>query len=139
MPYLASYTSIVATVVYRDPSDLIIPSENLPILHHVAGEKLSATQPNMGVTTYYYPSTTSHLFATSFQPQFSYTNEAVSHTRNLTFLKKIMGAPYFDLEAIWDEHTYYEFADRSVEHTMNTMVAEPYVNHIPTVREYLLF
>ena len=37
------------------------------------------------------------------------------------------------MEAIWDEHTYYEFADRSVEHTMSTMVQEPYVNHVPTV------
>jgi hypothetical protein len=45
-----------------------------------------------------------------------------------------MDGPYFDLEAIWDEHCYYEFTDRSVEHTMSTMVAEPYVNHVPTVR-----
>jgi carboxymethylenebutenolidase len=37
------------------------------------------------------------------------------------------------LEEIWEEHTYYEFADRSVEHTMSTMVQEPYVNHVPTV------
>ena len=44
-----------------------------------------------------------------------------------------MGGPYFDLEAIWDEHTRYEFADRSVEETMATMVDEPYVNHIPTL------
>jgi carboxymethylenebutenolidase len=44
-----------------------------------------------------------------------------------------MGGPYFDLEEIWEEHTYYEFADRSVEHTMSTMVQEPYVNHVPTV------
>lgn len=44
-----------------------------------------------------------------------------------------MGGPYFDLEVIWDEHTYYEFDDRSVECTMATMVQEPYVNHIPTV------
>ena len=44
-----------------------------------------------------------------------------------------MDGPYFDLETIWEEHTYYEFADRSVEHTMATMVQEPYVNHVPTV------
>jgi hypothetical protein len=44
-----------------------------------------------------------------------------------------MGGPYFDLEAIWDEHTRYEFADRSVEETMATMVDEPYVNHVPTL------
>lgn len=48
-----------------------------------------------------------------------------------------MNGPYFDLEAIWDEHTYYEFADRSVEHTMSTMVDQPYVNHVPTVSNYV--
>lgn len=57
----------------------------------------------------------------------------MSHSRNLSFLKKHIGGPYFDLEAIWEEHTKYEFADRSVARTMGTMVQEPYVNHIPTV------
>lgn len=59
--------------------------------------------------------------------------ESVSHTRNLTFLKPRMNGPYFDLEAIWDEHTYWEFENRSVPQTMATMVQEPYVNHVPTV------
>lgn len=44
-----------------------------------------------------------------------------------------MAGPYFDLEAIWEEHTYLEFEVRDVEATMATMVQEPYVNHIPTV------
>lgn len=34
---------------------------------------------------------------------------------------------------IWDEHTSYEFENRSVKHTMSTMVQEPYVNHITTI------
>jgi hypothetical protein len=72
-------------------------------------------------------------FALPFQPSFNGSAEAVSHTRSLKFLKGLMDGPYFDLETIWDEHTYYEFADRSVEHTMSTMVQEPYVNHVPTV------
>lgn len=75
----------------------------------------------------------SHLFATPFHNEFHYITESVSHTRNLQFLKPRTDGPYFDLETIWDEHTYYEFADRSVEHTMSTMVQEPYVNHVPTV------
>lgn len=49
-----------------------------------------------------------------------------------------MNGPYFDLEQIWDEHTYFEFENRSVEWTMSTMVQEPYVNHIPTVSTTLL-
>lgn len=44
-----------------------------------------------------------------------------------------MGGPYFDLEAIWEEHTLFEFGERAVEKTMSTMVQEPYVNHIPTM------
>lgn len=82
---------------------------------------------------YYYPNVTSSKFATPFQDSFHYNTEAISHTRNLTLFKKEMDGPYFDLETIWEEHTYYEFADRSVEHTMSTMVQEPYVNHVPTV------
>lgn len=59
----------------------------------------------------------------------------VAHTRSLTFIKKHLNGPYFDLEKIWEEHTYFEFADRSVEKTMATMVQEPYVNHVPTVSQ----
>ena len=61
---------------------------------------------------------------------------SVAHTRSLGFLKNHLGGPYFDLEAIWDEHTLYEFGERNVEKTMATMVAEPYVNHVPTVRSF---
>lgn len=49
-------------------------------------------------------------------------------------LKKYIRGADFDLEAIWEEHTYFEFADRSAAKTMGTMVQEPYVNHVPTVR-----
>ena len=58
---------------------------------------------------------------------------SVAHTRSLGFLKQHLGGPIFDLEAIWDEHTLFEFGERNVEKTMSTMVDEPYVNHVPTV------
>ncbi|KAF5393980.1 hypothetical protein D9757_000337 [Collybiopsis confluens] len=58
---------------------------------------------------------------------------ALAHSRALVFLRKILGGPIFDLEAIWEEHTYFEFNLRSVAKTMGTMVAEPYVNHVPTM------
>jgi carboxymethylenebutenolidase len=38
-----------------------------------------------------------------------------------------------DLEAIWEAHCRYEFETRDLDATMATMVAEPYVNHIPTM------
>jgi carboxymethylenebutenolidase len=44
---------------------------------------------------------------------FDYPTEAVSHTRNLTFLKKHIRGADFDLEAIWEEYCYFEFKARS--------------------------
>ena len=38
-----------------------------------------------------------------------------------------------DLVALWEDHTRFEFETRDVDATMATMVAEPYVNHIPTL------
>jgi carboxymethylenebutenolidase len=133
-PRLASSASrheaIVALVLYTDSPESIFGSEAVPILIH---SKVDVASKSAASKIYTYPEQASSLFATPFTREFNYAAEAISHTRNLSFLKRCIGGPYFDLEAIWDEHTYYEFEARSVEHTMNTMVAEPYVNHIPTV------
>lgn len=133
-PVLSNSSEIKAAVVYADSSDRsTIANTNIPTLCHFAGSKDAVLEKEKNVTEYYYGNIKNRLFATPFQEHWHYGTEAVSHTRNLTFLKKSMNGPFFDLEAIWEEHTYYEFADRSVEHTMSTMVAEPYVNHVPTV------
>ena len=39
----------------------------------------------------------------------------------------------YDLVSLWEAHCRYEFETRDVEATMATMVAEPYVNHVPTM------
>jgi carboxymethylenebutenolidase len=39
----------------------------------------------------------------------------------------------YDLGALWEEHCRYEFETRDVDATMATMVAQPYVNHVPTM------
>jgi carboxymethylenebutenolidase len=44
-----------------------------------------------------------------------------------------MGDADPDLAALWDAHCRCEFETRDVDATMATMVAEPYVNHIPTM------
>src|SRR5579883_2970225 len=38
-----------------------------------------------------------------------------------------------DLVALWEAHCRYEFETRDVDATMATMVAKPYVNHVPTM------
>jgi carboxymethylenebutenolidase len=131
---LPSVPTIVGGVVYSHVSNSSsLKSAVVPVLRHTAGKRPDAAERQDLVKSFYYPNATSHQFASPFQDQFDYWAESVSHTRTLQFLKPIMNGPYFDLETIWEEHTYYEFADRSVEHTMSTMVDQPYVNHVPTV------
>jgi carboxymethylenebutenolidase len=38
-----------------------------------------------------------------------------------------------DLAALWAAHCAQEFADKDADATMATMVAQPYVNHVPTL------
>jgi carboxymethylenebutenolidase len=136
---LSSTTEISAAVIYassEEESSLL--SASIPCLKHLSGTASSSDNTPTN-RVYTYPGAKSSSFALPFQDGFSYSLEALSHTRNLTFLKPLMNGPYFDLEQIWDEHTYFEFENRSVEWTMSTMVQEPYVNHIPTVGLWLRF
>jgi carboxymethylenebutenolidase len=41
--------------------------------------------------------------------------------------------PYHDLVALREAHCRYEFETRDVDATMATMVAQPHVNHAPTM------
>jgi carboxymethylenebutenolidase len=56
----------------------------------------------------------------------------LTHSRSIALLRRVMG-PHYDLETLWEQHTTYEFVKRDVAATMQTMVAEPYVNHIPVM------
>ncbi|KAB8268090.1 LEA domain protein [Aspergillus minisclerotigenes] len=126
---LDPFDKFKACVLYSNLAEIEIPSLR-PTLYHVHGKAAKGTRE---VKVYHYDSASSSLFAIPGQNHFDYRLESISHTRNLTFLKSHMQGPNFDLEAIWDEHTYYELENRSVAKTMGTMVQEPYVNHIPTL------
>ena len=41
--------------------------------------------------------------------------------------------PQLDLEKLWEAHTQHEFATRDTEATLDTMVDDAYVNHIPVL------
>ncbi len=56
----------------------------------------------------------------------------LAYSRTLDLLRRMVG-PRYDLDKIWDRHTELEFATRAAEETMTTMVAEPYVNHVPVM------
>jgi carboxymethylenebutenolidase len=41
--------------------------------------------------------------------------------------------PPADLARLWEEHTQHEFATRDTESTLDTMVDDAYVNHVPVL------
>lgn len=123
---IGANSQIVSIVSY----DAALAISERPSLYHLAGKE---TVTGKDLTTYSYPEALSGSFIIPGHKDFLPSPAGVAHTRTLTFLKKHMKGPYFDLEAIWDEHTEFEFGNRSVANTMGTMVQEPYVNHIPTV------
>ncbi|SAL14139.1 dienelactone hydrolase family protein [Caballeronia turbans] len=56
----------------------------------------------------------------------------MAYSRTLSMLRKALG-PFFDLNHLWEQHCYFEFGTRDVDAVMPTMVAQPYVNHVPTM------
>lgn len=119
-------TNEIAAVVSYGSSTLQIQK---PYLSHVSG---TASKASSKAKTYNYPDIGDY-FIVPAHDDFKSAPAAVAHTRSLSFLKPLTNGPWFDLEALWDEHTAFEFGERDVEKTMATMVQEPYVNHIPTI------
>jgi carboxymethylenebutenolidase len=66
------------------------------------------------------------------KPTYDKQAAGLAHSRSIALLRRAMG-PHYDLEALWEMHTTCEFATRDVAATMRTMVAEPYVNHVPVM------
>ncbi len=67
-----------------------------------------------GEVVYFYESARATNFALPGHESYSPGHAGVAHTRSLGFLKSNLGGPYFDLDAIWEEHTMYEFGERDV-------------------------
>ena len=84
-----------------------------------------------GIETHVYPGV-DHAFARTGGEHFDKPAAQMAQLRTIAALRRELG-PHYDLSALWDKHCEYEFGTRNVDDTMATMVAEPYVNHIPTM------
>ncbi|WP_111892373.1 dienelactone hydrolase family protein [Acinetobacter sp. MB5] len=85
--------------------------------------------PNLKVYVY---EGVDHAFARPQGTHFHKPSAKFAHERTVTALHNAIG-PHYDLVALWEEHIRHEFDTRDVPATMATMVAQPYVNHIPTL------
>ncbi|KAG6889043.1 hypothetical protein C0995_004326 [Termitomyces sp. Mi166 len=118
LPVLTGDPRIVALVIYGTSppgNSLSIPT----LIHLHASEKPGTSSSNVTFHTY---TNSSPYFVLPRVSGYDPGSAALSHSRSLVFLRKRLGGPIFDLEAIWEEHTYFEFEDRSVAKTMGTMV-----------------
>ena len=80
---------------------------------------------------YVYPGV-DHAFNNPGRASYDKPAAMMAHSRTIALFRRAMG-PELDFSALWDKHCEYEFGLRDVPKTMSTMVAEPYVNHIPTM------
>ncbi|HDR9507452.1 carboxymethylenebutenolidase [Burkholderia cepacia] len=84
-----------------------------------------------GVEVYVYPGV-DHAFARIGGDHFDKAAAVMAHQRSIAAFRAALG-PHYGLSALWEAHLLHEFDTRNVDATMATMVAEPYVNHIPTL------
>jgi carboxymethylenebutenolidase len=83
------------------------------------------------VEIYLYPGTR-HGFNRPNGGDYNKPAALMAHSRSIALLRRVIG-PHYDLAALWEQHTIYEFGTRDVAATMRTMVSQPYVNHIPVM------
>jgi carboxymethylenebutenolidase len=119
-----------------------------PLLLHIAGRdqfcppeaqaQIHATlDSNPLVTIYDYPEM-DHAFARPSGAHYDAAAAELANLRSLEFLvNNLAGAGLASaqqtLSARWDDHVKYEFATRNTDHTLETMVADSYVNHVPVM------
>ena len=142
----ATRTDVACAVGYYGMGieHLLHESENLKgrlVLHFAendgycdAGARAQISQHLAGndkAEIYVYPGV-DHAFARAGSSHYDKPASLMAHERSIAALKREIG-PHFNLSALWEDHIRHEFETRDVPATMATMVAEPYVNHIPTM------
>ena len=142
LAWLAAAGADADCVVAYDPADIGAPPgqpapSRCPAVIHlpedgpVSGAARQALTAVPDIDVYIYPGCRPG-FATPGSAAFDKSASLIAHTRSLALFRLTMG-PRYDLEALWERHTALEFGARDADATMTTMVAEPYVNHIPTM------
>ena len=95
-------------------------------------EKIQAALASNPLIEHYVYPDCDHAFATPGREHFNKPAAMMAYSRTMAMLRKVLG-PVHDLNQLWEMHCYYEFGTRDVNAVMPTMVAQPYVNQVPTM------
>ena len=75
-----------------------------------------------------------HAFARAGGAHFDAASAELANLRTLEFFARhLSGASGIDLSERWDDHVKYEFVTKNTEDTLETMVEDAYVNHVPVL------
>jgi carboxymethylenebutenolidase len=125
-------------------------AENLsgPLLLHIAGDDKfcppeaqrqihAVLDANPLVTIYDYPGL-GHAFGRNGGEHYDAAAAELANLRALEFFVNHLAgagvaAAQQTLSSRWDDHVKFEFATRNTDHTLETMVADAYVNHVPVM------
>ncbi len=124
------------------------PNLTSPLMLHIAGndkfcppEAQAAIHDALGanqiVTLHTYPGR-DHAFGRVGGEHYSQADAELANLRSLEFLVRHLSGSGLatatqTLSTKWDEHVKYEFATRNTDDTLETMVADAYVNHVPVM------
>src|SRR6476660_8406733 len=119
---------------------------NSPLMLHIAGlDKFCPPEAQAQIhaalesnaTIHDYPDA-DHAFARTGGEHYDAAAAELANLRTLEFfVNHLAGAGLAGaqqtLSRRWDDHVKYEFATRNTDHTLETMVADAYVNHVPVM------
>jgi len=121
---------------------------NNPLLLHIGGQDKfcppeaqaqihAALDANPLVAIHDYPDM-DHAFARSGGEHYDAAAAELANLRSLEFLvSHLAGAGCASAQQVlsqrWDDHVKYEFATRNTDDTLETMVVDAYVNHVPVM------
>jgi len=112
------------TVLHFAEKDKYVPPESV--------EKIKAQFKGRSDIEIYVYAGQEHAFARTGGDHYDRPSALMAHSRSIAMFRRVIG-PNYDLSALWEQHTLYEFGTRDVDATMKTMVPQPYVNHMPTM------
>lgn len=93
----------------------------------------AALEGNANITLHDYAGQ-DHAFARVGGAHYNAGAAELANLRTLEFFTRhLNGSTAVNLSELWDEHVKYEFATRNTDDTLQTMVADAYVNHVPVL------
>jgi hypothetical protein len=128
--YSSAQPHCCALIAYY-PTAIVNPTVTFPkALHNTT--HLAASQNFAPAFHSYTYENVAPGFAERDLEEYERVSASLAWSRTLGILRAAFNITV-DLESVWEEHTELEFVTKDAAATMRTMVAEPYVNHIPTL------